>query len=164
MFIRNRSIHENIRIVQKLAYSIHQYKASFHSIHQYKPPNPIILIKIAPRKAFDRLITLTLNYSTFLILSLSGFRFVSNPLPFLALLMRVRLLTSRVVSESCKVSNPLYLYVIMANIISTLLNEAIKHKRITPYNIKGKCIISHLMYSDDIMLCLDERKTCSNLK
>lgn len=42
-FVKDRSIHENIRIVQELA----------HSIHNSKARNLIILIKIDLKKAFD---------------------------------------------------------------------------------------------------------------
>lgn len=58
----------------------------------------------------------------------------------------------------------LYLYVIIANIFSILLNEDVKRNKITLFNIKGKHKLLHLMYVDDIIQFVRaNRKTSINL-
>lgn len=56
-----------------------------------------------------------------------------------------------------------YLFIITANILSLLINDAIQHNIISPYNINDKCKLSP--YVVNIILCVRaNRKICLNLR
>lgn len=94
--------------------------------------------------------------------SSDGLKLVSTLL-LLFVLMGRDLLCLEVIEVSAR--ETLCLYIITPNILSLLLHWAIDNGKISPFKIKNKCMISHFMYTYDIMLCFKaNKKSCSNIR
>lgn len=155
-FIQERLIQDNIYIVQEIA----------HSMHKNKAKNPIFLIKIDLEKAFDTIkreaISLAMRVTN------SPPKFINwieacNYLPTFSCCINDDHTPYFTANRGIRQGDPLspYLYMITSNILSIIIDNRVKGGKITPFNIKGKCKISHIINDDDIILCFRaNKKSC----